>query len=126
MSEHVCICGTMDDQHEERCYYGEEDHSHWPPLCCSNCPCLSFEEAHPEVVGTLIGPRLPTRVKTILAQHQIWTMERLRQEYVRTMQMKGIGPTGRWQIFAACQDWKRDIRTGAVTPKPLPEYDPVK
>lgn len=124
---HVCICGQMDYDHREQCYYGEDDgHSHYPSLCCPECPCLSFEEAHPEEVGTLIGSRLPTRVKTILAKHQIWTMERMVQRYIDCMNMKGVGPTGRWQVFAACTDWKTDIRTGAVVPKPLPELDTVK
>lgn len=46
--EHVCICGREMSDHDAVCYEPECDGvQHWPPLCCRECPCRSYQEAHP-------------------------------------------------------------------------------
>lgn len=45
---HVCICGTESIYHSDQCHAGGcEAAWHWPPLCCPDCPCHSYQEAHP-------------------------------------------------------------------------------
>lgn len=54
-TEHMCEwCQCFVHNHESRCEVGEppgERHYHLPPLCCPDCPCESFYDAHPEERG---------------------------------------------------------------------------
>jgi len=45
---HLCgVCWQDSGLHVEDCFkQGCETIVHWPPLCCSECPCGSYEEAH--------------------------------------------------------------------------------
>lgn len=46
--EHICeVCGLPGNRHGENSC-GEPGCYHWPALCCPECPCLSFVQAHPE------------------------------------------------------------------------------
>lgn len=46
---HWCACGNEDNQHSSDCFEPESEcvGSHWPPLCCPECSCHSYQEAHP-------------------------------------------------------------------------------
>ncbi len=49
--EHICtVCFEVVSEHDEECSV-EGCQGHWPPLCCPECGCESFEEAHPAGEG---------------------------------------------------------------------------
>ena len=46
--EHLCICSRWVHEHDGTSIYCPEGClGHLPPLCCPDCPCGSFREAHP-------------------------------------------------------------------------------
>lgn len=50
--EHLCDCGRWVHEHPERCGMDEAGEcSHQPALCCPDCLCDSFYQAHPEQRG---------------------------------------------------------------------------
>lgn len=53
---HVCeVCGHSSTSHDARCNVdGCNPGSHFPPLCCPECPCRSFVEAHADLYA--LGP----------------------------------------------------------------------
>lgn len=95
---HVCICGRYDWEHDEVCYYGDGDHRHYPALCCPECPCDSFKEAHPEEFGVPIGTveGITPGLAKILRNHSVHTAEDLLAIYPHSLlRMRGIG----WSRF---------------------------
>lgn len=45
---HICgVCFQDSADHDVYCYEEDcEEETHWPPLCCPDCPCRSYDEAH--------------------------------------------------------------------------------
>jgi hypothetical protein len=119
MAGHWCICGVEDAEHDIRCWY--EDHTHMNPLCCPECPCLSYEQAHPELFGALLAGRVAARTKTRMASMGILTMERLDALYYAVYNVKGVGPVTRRDMWSALYQWRKEIEAGTVVRKPLPE-----
>lgn len=155
---HICeVCSRRAEDHEPHCSYGEPrsvlhhmtdhtgksydstehtpTHTHYPtPLCCPECACLSWEEAHPAAVGTpleslaeiLHSRTLSTRTVNLLARHQVWTAERLIQYagmrlfYDRHMG-RGFGPVTAREIYLTKSLLALARMEGEWTPKPLPE-----
>ncbi len=126
---HVCICGDFDYEHPEDCGV-EVGCSHYPALCCRDCLCLSFEQAHPEVVGNplqrlaemLDRDPLSTRTRTILARNGVLTLERLMSHSLGTyQQMRGIGFASLREIVHAQQDVAYLSLHSCLHLKPLPE-----
>lgn len=141
---HVCICGVEFFDHREECYVqderyrhpdGDYSHSHYPPLCCDNCPCLSFEEAHPAAVGTPLE-RLPeilhsitlsTRTRQLLADHGVRTVERLDSVYLQTVaNWHGFGRVRLREVILTTTLWRAAVRRGDAVAKSLPELEVVR
>lgn len=117
---HVCICGLLDREHPGDCFYDDHDHQ-MAPLCCPECPCLSYEQAHPELFGTLVAGRVDARTKTRLAKWGILTMERLDRLYYSVAEAKGVGPVTRRDMYSALYHWRIEVEEGVTARRPLPE-----
>lgn len=55
MDEHICtVCNGPSWLHPERC--PSCDLESWPPPCCENCDCRSFEKAHADALTLALTP----------------------------------------------------------------------
>ena len=116
---HVCVCGLVEWAHEEHCEYGGRQHTHHPPLCCAECPCESFAEAHPEATGLplerlseiFLKNPLSTRTIHLLQRQGVRTMERLAElDYLDLRHARGIGRVSSMEIAIARYHWRVHLR----------------
>lgn len=67
--EHICEhCYAPDWRHPSDCGEPTPDDRgchHMPALCCPECPCLSFVQAHPE--STRVTPEIMGQYQRMMA-----------------------------------------------------------
>lgn len=90
-------------------------HYHLPPLCCPGCPCRSYEEAHPETIGTPVAEGISDRrILRILSYHQVLTMEELVEAEFQVGAWRGIGLKRNLAIWNAIRVWKKEQADAAT------------